>query len=567
MNDIRAGFRNFGRNFFYSYPKFILLTLISVTYLPFLNLRVLRMAGDEKVYISQAIEMARAGNWFVQTLAGVPNYFKGPLHYILLRIGMILFGENLFAATYMNWLGAMAIGLSLFYIGKKFNQRDERALLLGLAGALNVGVLSHAFASQMEVELCAFYAMGAAALLHNPSRPYFFWVLAGLAGWVKSPLHSVLLALGALSYLTFTNQIWALLKTKHFWFSGLLGVAVGVAGYLPAFCLDQKNFLEYFLGRENLGKPSNGRTWMYPTYSLPHFAWPWTLALLVSLVTCIKGIFEKRRELRNAFLFPLLFSLPTLLFFCTFPYKGQNYNLPTIPILLISIFILHRPFPRFFKFSFWPIGFLTLLFACLLSMILFYLEAWPEWWSVTWYLTAMASALGAGIFFVLGKDEIQIALGCTLTAITFLSWSAPLGLFELRDINAWLTRDEQTAVQTQREPHILHYYDLDQTIWSEWGIMELALHRPIYGLHRKEEIPAVFKPGHALLVPGEEAMQNLKTLAIGMGLEPVFSKAQITPWRRWRTKGKDASGKPLWFQAWQQRSLNALSKNYYILSW
>ena len=38
--------------------------IIMFTYVPFLDYRVVRTAGDEKVYVSQALEMAAHGNWF-----------------------------------------------------------------------------------------------------------------------------------------------------------------------------------------------------------------------------------------------------------------------------------------------------------------------------------------------------------------------------------------------------------------------------------------------------------------------------------------------------------------------
>ena len=47
-------------------------------YVPFLGNRVVRPAGDDKVYVSQAVEMARSGHWFLQTLANVPAPVAAP---------------------------------------------------------------------------------------------------------------------------------------------------------------------------------------------------------------------------------------------------------------------------------------------------------------------------------------------------------------------------------------------------------------------------------------------------------------------------------------------------------
>ena len=102
---------------------------------PILDQRVLRMAGDEKVYVTQSVEMAREGRWFVQTLAGEPSYFKGPLHYVLTRVGLGVFGNRLLAGTWMNLALALLAGLAMHRLGKK-RWNDKAGLLLGLATLL-----------------------------------------------------------------------------------------------------------------------------------------------------------------------------------------------------------------------------------------------------------------------------------------------------------------------------------------------------------------------------------------------------------------------------------------------
>jgi 4-amino-4-deoxy-L-arabinose transferase-like glycosyltransferase len=107
-NTARGGVHFFASTSMPQFSWILLVLLLVIIYVPFLGHRVVRPAGDDKVYVSQAVEMARNGNWFLQSLANEPNYFKGPLHYILLRIGMILFGFSMWATTYMNL--ALVIG-------------------------------------------------------------------------------------------------------------------------------------------------------------------------------------------------------------------------------------------------------------------------------------------------------------------------------------------------------------------------------------------------------------------------------------------------------------------------
>ncbi|MDQ7042383.1 MAG: hypothetical protein Q9M34_02520, partial [Sulfurimonas sp.] len=82
------------RNLLLKYPQSSLVFLITLSYLYFMLDMYLPTTGDQKTYIAQALEMHRDGHWFMQTLFNEPDYYKGPLHFILLRIGFILFGTH-----------------------------------------------------------------------------------------------------------------------------------------------------------------------------------------------------------------------------------------------------------------------------------------------------------------------------------------------------------------------------------------------------------------------------------------------------------------------------------------
>jgi hypothetical protein len=40
---------------------------------------------------------------------------------------------------------------------------------------------------------------------------------------------------------------------------------------------------------------------------------------------------------------------------------------------------------------------------------------------------------------------------------------------------------------------------------------------------------------------------------------------QIDHWRRWRTKGKNAEGVPVWREAWDKKDLSILEKKFYMV--
>lgn len=549
--------------------KIWIIALVSLAYLPFMNTRVLRMAGDEKVYVAQSIEMARDGRWFVQTLADQPDYYKGPMHYVLTRIGLKALGPNLSAALYMNFLFALAAALACYAFSRK-RLSEGAAFLFGISVALNVGVFSHAMASQMEVELCALYALALAALgWHAGKKPTFrtdiwFWAIAGVAGWSKSPIHSLLLGLGGVLFWATTGRLKERLRAKGPWLAVLAGVGICVGGYAPAFFLDRENFMAIFIGRENVQKPSNGRHVDYVLRSFPHFLFPWTGAVLTALcMTAWSFIRRGGVKLRGAD--PLLIklgwsiALPTLIFFCVHPYKGQNYNLPVISGLLAVGFGTFQTWPR------WSSRFAAVLLAALaVGCGYFVAHFWgsgpngapfPHWLALEWLLLPVFLLPPlAYVFWTTQKP----ALLASATAVFFLALAAavvPFGEREMDGVRRFLVEKPQATV---------HYYNLEPTIWSEWGLLELALHRPIFGLHRPEQLKAAVQPGHVILVPGDEALKMLQRHAKDQHVD--ISALQAATWKRWMTKGKDpATGQNRFAQAWRDRSFTPVERDFYIL--
>jgi 4-amino-4-deoxy-L-arabinose transferase-like glycosyltransferase len=534
-----------------------LILVVLAALLPFLNVRVLRMAGDEKVYLSQSIEMARNGNWFVQTLAGEPSYFKGPLHYILVRIGMIVFGNRIIAGTWMNCLFAILTGLALYHLGRK-RWNDKSALLLGVAAALNVGIVSHVYVSQMEVEVCAFYALAIAALgLATPENrkryDLAFWVFAGLAGWSKSPLHSVLISAGGLCYWTLTNQLVSRLRTSEFWLSGFTGAFIGLAGYLPAYFADKPNFVETFIMREQFQKAHNNRSWTYVTKPLFHFALPWTFIILYGLVKLVRKrkIFDRQMLKLGAAM-----ALPTLLFWAVWSYKGQNYNLPALSaILLFAWGCFNGNVPRG---ALRAAGGLALLALIALISVIGHFWPLPQWWGFGWVLLAFGAMSLHVAIFLFAEDLRVLCVGAAAFFIAFGAIIAPLGKREMIDIKSF--------VKTHPEL-IYHYYDLDPSIWSEWSLLQLTVHHTIYGLHKPTQLAEATKPGHVVLVQNAD-WQNVVLDYWKKNVQSSNSKALapvITTWSRWLTKGTTSEGQSHWKIAWESRDLRQLERDFTII--
>ncbi len=530
---------------------------VLIAFVPFLDQRVLRMAGDEKVYLTQSVEMARAGRWFVQTLADEPSYFKGPLHYIFVRIGMLIFGNHLIAGTWMHCALALLAGLAMHRLGRR-RWNDKSGLLLGLATALNVGVLSHSLISQMEVEVYAFYAFAVAALGLAKRKADFkydvlFWVAAGMAGWIKSPLHSVLIGTGGLLYWGLTRQLVVRLKKPQAWLAVAIGVLVGVAGYLPAFFLDHQNFMATYLGREQFDKANNHRSWEYVMRPLLYYALPWTFVIIAAVIRALRA----NKALRQSADLPMVklgfaMSAPTLLFWCLWTYKGQNYNLPAIPALLVFAWAcFNGNLPRWSIRAAGVIGALAFVVAV---CVVCHFWPLPGWWGRGWLILAFAAILGFALTFIVSEDTRAIAAGATAFCLAFGAFITPLGEREMVDMRQFIKDNPGLTY---------HYYNLDPSIWSEWALLQLTLHYPVYGLHRVDQLVEAVKPGHAIIVQNTDWLNvvlNYWQKNVGKGPHPV-----VTPWTRWLTKGKSQDGKSQWRVAWDSHDISQLEREFYIV--
>lgn len=555
----------------------ILIFVILLMYVPFLGDRVVRPAGDDKVYVSQAIEMAAQGNWFLQTMANEPNYYKGPLHYIFLRVGMIVFGNSIWATLWMNLvlliLGALALGS---IVHRHMKEYDGWAFFVGMAFASSVGIYSHTFASQMEVEMAAFFAIGAYLLdrAGPGKRDVYFWIVAGLAGCLKSPLHALLMGFTAIIFWAYTKELWPRMKDPRAWGAAFLGVLVCAAGYAPPFLLDRENFWNTYILRETLWKPANGAPWHYPiiplfTYSL----FPWVLPALVAYVDGISRFWRRQRAIRTSpgakrvQALGLALVLPSVLFFLYHPYRGQNYNLPAIGGLLLVIVGLWatraETWNRWYSISLALTSVIFLAVPVLLTLFTRQFDPMPFWWP-SWLLAFLwfGCFLAARGFF---KEGVTFQMARPASLSRRVVWFyLPLGFLisvlgerEMIDI-----RDRIYQSKKENETLNFSYYNLQRNIWSEWGYLNFQVPYPVKGVFTIPGLVDAVKRGETILVPGDNWLEQMKE-----DLAPHFPEAtwDVQPWRRWKTKGKNAEGVPVWRQAWDSKDLSKLEKHFYFV--
>jgi hypothetical protein len=326
---------------------------------------------------------------------------------------------------------------------------------------------------------------------------------------------------------------------------------------MPAYLLDQANFVATFLGRENVNKVNNGRHIDYVLRSLPHFMFPWTGAALAGIYYTFGHMIRPKKFFQSDPVMAQLglsMALPTIVFFCAFPYKGQNYNIPTISCIILMGFATFGTFPKWSHKLASVIGVVALLLFSALIGRFFGFFNMPQWWPVYYAIGALLCLAAFAVCFWFATNTHTIAVGTLALFAGFALAITPIGTRELIGI--------QKFIETNKNLH-LHYYNLEPTIWSEWVLMELSTGREIRGLHKPEQIKDALSPGHALIVPGNDALEMLQLHAKKMQVS--MANVEMIPWTRWLTKGTNRHGQKLWTVAWEQRSLHVLEREYYIL--
>ncbi len=238
-----------------------------------------------------------------------PYLGKPPLHFWLVQISFLLFGENAFAARFPSFLSAVGIGVALWISVRALLGLEAAmvsALVLGsscmlffLGGAV---VLDVTLTLGISIALLAF-------LLSERSRlaGYLFFAGLGLGVLVKGPLACVLAGCTIAPWALlqrYSSGSWPTQIRKLPWVTGsALFLAIVLPWYVWAE-VRNPGFLKYFLWNENFGrylKSDYGD--VYGTGHRQPFgaAWgmmflatvPWSVALSALLFIKAKRFFSK----------------------------------------------------------------------------------------------------------------------------------------------------------------------------------------------------------------------------------------------------------------------------------
>jgi 4-amino-4-deoxy-L-arabinose transferase-like glycosyltransferase len=561
-------------------PLKLILFLLAV-YAPFMGFRVARTAGDEKVYVAQALEMERAGNWFLQRLAGEANYYKGPLHYILLRFGSAFFGHTMWATVYMNLALLLLGAYSLYRLGRRYLPERPKGLAVfaGAAFGVSAGVYGYMFASQMEAELACAFAI--ALNLFERSLPragrspessrkaeWAFWLVVGLTGWFKSPLYSALLGASALLAWAREGLLRAKLRDSKAWQPIGAGILLCSLGYAPPLIWDRQAYLHTYWYRETFGKGDNGGSWWEAVFALTtSFLFPWCLLAWWAFAHAIGRYSRKSNRTERA---PGLVRLervclawlaPTLLFFIFFPYHGQSYNVPILgPLILWMTLELSQARARWNKILYVALAGTALFFAgfaAFESALFLRVRPAPEWlWPITLPFGAIASAVSGGAFLLAARNPRS--RNWTRLVFSTLGFFLAFGLL-LANVG------DRELVDLRREipaGSSVVYAELGHNLWSEWGYLGFMLPLEVSAVYDEESLGQALASGRRALVPGEDALRKVRQVAQA---RYPFRKLVERRWRRWKMQGQDDSGTALWRVAWRNRDPSVLERDYFVV--
>lgn len=543
--------------------------LYFVMVIPFATFRQIRIHGDEKVYVGQALEMFRAGHFWQQLQFGEINYIKGPLHYILLIIGQGLFGLSMFSTVYMNVLLAGLAVVSLMSASRYLFPELKRLQFLPATVFATCGsYVLFGFSSQMESELTSLYAIALslsvlARFEHKTSHYLLLWLSVGLAGALKSPLHSILLGLSVLAYFfTFEGGWSKLLLVRNRLFFLAIAMIVCAVGYLIPYLLDRQPWIAGYILREQINRPKFADSvpaFFYNNFFL-HLI-PWCFLIVSATKGVVSDIYRRRFYLTEATRTGLCYVMPTLIFFSLGGYVAPWYGLPMLAgivlLLLDRVFVSagRRMSPQ-------PLG--AEVQSEVESGIASKIASKIEWtvvkrltWSIfPWIFIIAIAVLLTHVHFFEGTSWwswqaaavclvlLSVALWISVVRAGYGNW-APHAVIVPMISCFWASAlilstcfgeaelaDARKALQLRYSPFMFSNISLNN--YNEWGYMAHMLGVNTYYALSNDELLNAARSGNWLVFATEEEYGSYWSWIKERGLEANFSACSTTLfWRRW----------------------------------
>lgn len=516
---------------------------------PFSIFRHIRIHGDEKVYVGQALEMLRAGHLCQQLQFGDVNYIKGPTHYLFLILGHHIFGFSMISTVYMNLIFAALAVVALRYVAdvllpKASQLKAVPAWLFASSGAF----VLFTFSSQMDSGVTSLYAIALSLSVlarHSNRNIHFFmlWLSVGFTGTLKSPLHSCLLGISVLVHFALVDSSFKkLFSSPAKILSIAAGVALGGAGYLIPFLLDQENWINSYILREQVTRVRFNYT--SSGFVLNNFAFhvfPWTILVLHAAYIFLKRVKGKEFKWDEITIVSLVFLVPTFLFFFGLGYLAPWYGLPILASLALLIVAQLQTRNAPFQDLAHAIIPFTALFICIVFICHVSFFDGTPWWKGETSLLLTTLFLASFLFFeaVISSRKIPQRTGVLVGLALF--WAGSLGL------TATLGESEMTDVRSLISKHNapLNYNNLEKYNYSEWGYMAYMTGQPTFFSNSYDELLHAGRAGQWLVFTNQTELNGFWDWLKARNANSISSlQPQVHIWRRWPRNS--AQLKELW---------------------
>ncbi|MBS1959409.1 MAG: hypothetical protein JST80_08060 [Bdellovibrionales bacterium] len=486
--------------------------LILIAYLAGLWAMSIPLTGDQKVYLSVALEMRERAEWIIPYLFDTPNFLKPPLQYWATLIGWNVFGFSLFGALVPSVLALLG---SAYLVNRLFKSPSG---LAGVLFAACLGTMTYGTTAQMEIWIVLFYVW--AWLAWKQIHIWRAFAIVGVMAWVKGPLYPALWVMSVALEMFLEKR-----RPKPAHFAALaMGIAIGVLWYGLAANTQWDTMKAVFFERENLGKmqTSQGTPWglwgefLYSLY-------PWFPILILAAFSA--QVRARWRERKN---FIIAYALIPAVFFTFFPYRVNTYLYILTPLFawLASVIaeiesqsaVLNRV--RLLLGGY--MGVLTIAIAAAMIRL-----AQGGWLGIEIAVLVVVNLILWNMLFIQRKWMAFAWICLMLVSLVRVS-AIQIGELDLAGLRIY---------QTAHSDSKFGYWLQEKDIWHEFGLVSAAIRQDI---SRIEEpgLDAFVKSSGVLLLSEE---QHSSSLIVGMNLDcaswPRLKRRLKFPFKRLLREG------------------------------
>lgn len=477
------------------------------------------LTGDEKVYISTAMEMWRRHAWLHPWLLGQHSYFKPPFQYWATLAGWSILGFGQLGTFLPSILATVGTcfflcGLSESLLGMPRHEATSPLWFAACAGTLTYGTTA-----QMEIWIAFFYTGAWWAALRARDQPgggarwlCLALLFAGLLSLVKSPLYSVFWVLGYWTYLALGRD-WRAFRPATFWLAHLLGILAGASWFAAVLWTDRAAFWSQYVVRETLDKYNgNSSSALHMWGDFSTFCVPYLLILPVILAIAARRIPS----------FLLAWALIPVLFFSVFPYRTETYLYILMPLMALAMDLgpaREAGASTALRLACRLNGVLMALLLAGAALITFLAGIVPAW-------LALLLAVAGGTSAALAWRPRWRALAFSYLAVIFL---LRLSCVELGEQDIAGLRQ----VLASHPGRTLVFYDDSGYIWHEVGLLSVAVGRPSDRATSPGDLMRALADGRIVVLNDSERESLLPRLLGGLTPE-MRARLRMEDWSRWK---------------------------------